>query len=246
MSDTTAAPPPAKPKKKPKKDPDRVIIRPWPKVIFLYPTLLASLVGWFASWLSKDGSTIGNPTIGWIFMLVLSVNLLVFAFDFSRIKSITILFIGVAVVFALLWANNQWGIMSWVHEKLGKIDIRMNVQFYAFFAMLLTFMFFLVFINTRFNYYEINRNEILHHHGYLGDIRRTPTTAMRMQKEIYDLMEYALLRSGRLVFNPQTEREALVIDNVIGINDVEGRIKFLLSSVSVAVRSEDSNSGQVF
>lgn len=243
MTDTTTTASPTT--KKPKKDPDRVIIRPWPKVIFLYPTLIVSLVGWFASWLSETGATTGNPTMGWIFMLVFTVNLLVFAFDFSRIKSITILFVGVAVVFAMMWANNQWAIMTWVREKLGTVDIRMNVQFYAFMAMLLCFMFFLVFVNTRFNYYEINRNEILHHHGYLGDIRRTPTTAMRMQKEIYDLMEYALLRSGRLVFNPQTEREALVIDNVIGINDVERRIKYLLSSVSVAVRSEEQ-SGQVF
>ncbi len=238
MTDTKAPPTTTK---KSKKDVDRVIIRPWPKVVFLYPTFIAALVGWFASWLSKEGATLGNPTIGWIFMLVLSVNLLVFAFDFSRIKSITILFVGVAIVFAMMWANNQWEIMSWVREKLGTIDIRMNAQFYGFMAVLLAFIFFLVFINTRFNYYEVNRNEILHHHGYLGDIRRTPTTAMRMQKEIYDLMEYALLRSGRMVFNPQTEREALVIDNVIGINEVERRIKYLLSSVSVAVRNEDLN-----
>jgi hypothetical protein len=32
-------------------------------------------------------------------------------------------------------------------------------------------------INTRFNYYEVNTREILHHHGYLGDITRMPTSA---------------------------------------------------------------------
>ena len=64
MTDTTTAP--AK-TKKPKKAPDRVIIRPWPKVIFLYPTMIVSLVGWFTSWLSETGATTGNPTMGWIF-----------------------------------------------------------------------------------------------------------------------------------------------------------------------------------
>ena len=112
----------------------------------------------------------------------------------------------------------------------------MKVEPVFIFCTDVSVMFFLVFVNTRFNYYEINRNEILHHHGYLGDIHRTPTTAMRMQKEIYDLLEYALLRSGRLIFYPSTTREALVIDNVIGINVVENRIKHLLSSVSVALR----------
>lgn len=218
---------------------DKIIIRPWPKVIFLYPTLIAALVGFFASFLSKAGQETGVATMGWIFCLVLFLNLLVFAFDFSRIKSITIVFVLVALAFGLLWANNQWNIMTWVRDVLHRVDIRMNTQFYGFLAVFFCFMFFLVFVNTRFNYYEINRNEILHHHGYLGDIQRTPTTAMRMQKEIYDLLEYALLRSGRLIFYPSTSREALVIDNVISINVVEKRIKHLLSSVSVALRPED-------
>ena len=30
----------------------------------------------FASWLSETGATTGNPTMGWVFMLVLAVNLL--------------------------------------------------------------------------------------------------------------------------------------------------------------------------
>ena len=221
---------------------DRIVIRPWPKVIFLYPTLIAALVAWFLSlfpgiW-GNDPLT-GNATVGWVFCAVFFLNLLVFAFDFSRIKSITILFVIVALAFALLWANKNWEIMGWVQDTLAKVNIRMNSQFYGFMSFILSFIFFLVFINTRFNYFEVNRNEILHHHGYLGDIHRTPTTAMRMQKEIYDLLEYGLLRSGRLIFYPSTQREAIVIDNVVGINTVEDRIKHLLSSVSVAVSGHE-------
>ncbi len=223
---------------------DRIIIRPWPKVVFLYPTLVVALVGWFASYLSKAGE-LGHPTMGWIFCTVFFLNLLVFAFDFSRMQSITIIFVIIAAFFGLLWAQSQFETFDWLKGLLANVNIKMNMQFYMFNALFLSLMLFLVFIDTRFHYYEINRNEILHHHGYLGDIHRTPTAAMRMQKEIYDLMEFALLRSGRLIFYPATAREALVIDNVIGINSVEDRIKHLLSSVSVHVRQEPPDQGPV-
>ncbi len=58
---------------------------------------------------------------------------------------------------------------------------------------------------------------------------------MRFNKEIYDLLEFLLLRSGRLIFYPSTSREAIVIDNVLNVNHVEDRIKDLLSVVAVRV-----------
>jgi hypothetical protein len=85
----------------------------------------------------------------------------------------------------------------------------------------------------------VNRNEILHHHGYLGDIHRVPTHGVRMQKEIYDMLEFVLLRSGRLIFYPQTTREFIVIDNVVNINKAEERLTQLLSSVSVSIDQND-------
>ncbi|HHI79223.1 MAG TPA: hypothetical protein ENK02_04535 [Planctomycetes bacterium] len=218
---------------------DRVLIRPWPKVVFFYPTMVFCLVAWFLSSLFPKVEGL-SQSLGLFFMIIFFVNLLVFAFDFNRIKSITLIFGIIAIVFALVWANSQWGIWSSIQELVNKIDIRMNTQFYGFLSFIFCLVFAMVFLNTRFNYYEINRNEILHHHGYLGDINRTPTTAMRMQKEIYDLMEYALLRSGRLIFYPATSREAIVIDNVLKVNQIEDRIKKLLSSVSVAVHNSSS------
>ena len=109
----------------------------------------------------------------------------------------------------------------------------MSTQFYGLMSGFLLMVMLIVLINTRFNYYEINHREILHHHGYLGDITRMPTSGLRLNKEIYDLFEFFLLRSGRLVFYPQTSREAIVIDNVLNVNKVEDRIKDLLSVVAV-------------
>ena len=226
---------------------DRIIIRPWPKVIFFYPTLLVALVAWIAAFFlkSQEAGQAGSATLGGIFLIVFLINLLVFSFDFSRIKSITIVFIAIAVFFGLMWANNEYEVMKPIRDFINGIDVRMSSDFYFFVVVFFVLIYLLVFVNSRFNYYEINRNEILHHTGYLGDIQRTPTSAMRMQKEIYDLMEYLLLRSGRIIFYPATTREAVVIDNVINVNVVENRIKELLSSVSVAIDIDPTSAGPI-
>lgn len=241
---TETIPPVPQPDLRPER-PSAIIIRPWPKVIFFYPTFLVSIVAWIWSMIAEAGSTTGVGVLGNTWMLVFVINLLVFAFDFSRIKSITLLFIGIAVVLGIGWANTQWGWMGSIKEWFSLIDVRMNTQFYGFVTAFSTLVFLLVLINTRFSYYEINAREILHHHGYLGDITRVPTYGLRFNKEIYDLLEFLLLRSGRLVFYPATSREAIVIDNVLNVNKVEARMKDLLSVVAVRM-SDDTPSVEEF
>lgn len=238
MTENAAPKPPAR-----EHAPKSVIIRPWPKVVFLYPTLICALICWFVQMLQGggDGATadpIGSRALGNTFVAVFFLNMLVFSFDFSRIKSITLVVVVVAVLLGLGWADSTWGIAGGIRDVLGAIDARMSTQFYGLVAAFLILVLLIVIINTRFNYYEVNHREILHHHGYLGDITRMPTTGLRLQKEIYDLLEYLLLRSGRLVFYPSTSREAIVIDNVLNVNKVEDRIKDLLSVVAVRMQDD--------
>jgi hypothetical protein len=92
-----------------------------------------------------------------------------------------------------------------------------------------------VFINTRFNYWEIQPNEILHHHGFLGDVHRFPTKGLRMKKEITDVLEYILLRAGTLVLDPEGEERPIILENVINLNRVEDKIQRLLGTLKVRV-----------
>lgn len=239
---TEPTPPTAPQKPAPSPRPTRstsVLIRPWPKVIFFYPTAVAALLMWFGSLLSADGATAGVAGLGNWFMVILFVNLLVFSFDFNRIKSITIVLGVVALLLGLAWANTKWGVWSGLAEVMGTINVRMNTQFFGFIAGIFALIFLLVLINTRFSYYEVNHREILHHHGYLGDITRVPTAGLTHNKEIYDVLEFLLLRSGRLIFYPASSRNAIVIDNVININKVESRIKEMLSVIAVRELDDD-------
>ncbi len=212
--------------------PESVIIRPWPKVVFLYPTFVGASLGFLLSILSEPFD-IESRTIGNSFMLLLCLNLLVFSFDFSRIKSITIAVGIIAVVLGLLLADTKWDVGGFLSRLVGGIDIEMNAGFYGFLSGFLGFLFLLVFVNSRFHYYEVNAREILHHHGYLGDITRWSTDGLEMNKEIYDMAEYLLLRSGRLIFLPSNAKKAIVLDNVAKVNRIETRVNDLLSHVAV-------------
>lgn len=211
------------------RSPESVIIRPWPKVVFLYPSFVCAAIFWLLSWLGLVSPTV----LGNTFMLVLLLNLFVFSFDFGRIKSITILVAVLATLFLVLFVDTKVDFTGYLGKVFGAIDIQMNPAFYGFFAAGLGTLLGIVWINSRFHYYEVNAREILHHHGYLGDIQRWSTEGLEMNKEIYDMVEYLLLRSGRLIFHPATSKKAIVLDNVAKVNQVEERINDLLSVVAV-------------
>jgi hypothetical protein len=241
----TATPPPASPTPAPtlgpvatatqERAPESVIIRPWPKVVFLYPTFVCASIFFLLSWLriGMAEGQLGSAALGNTFLLVLFLNLLVFSFDFSRIKSITIVIAIIAVVLGVLWIDTKADFTGWLGALFGRIDIQMNTSFYGFLAAGLGFLLLLVFINTRFNYYEVNAREILHHHGYLGDIQRWSTEGLEMNKEISDVVEFLLMRSGRLIFQPATSKKAIVLDNVANVNRIEQDVNDLLSVVAV-------------
>ena len=244
MSSTATPPPNPSPAPAPaaprQQAPESVIIRPWPKVIFLYPTFVCATVFFFLSWLGmgKVEGQVGSQVLGNTFMLVLLLNLLVFSFDFSRIKSITIVISIVAIVLLILWIDTKADITGYLGKVFHSIDIQLNTAFYGFLSAGLGFLLLLVFVNTRFNYYEVNAREILHHHGYLGDIQRWSTEGLEMNKEIADVVEFLLMRSGRLIFRPATAKTSIVLDNVANVNQIEKDVNDLLSVVAVRMNQQ--------
>ncbi len=61
---------------------------------------------------------------------------------------------------------------------------------------------------------------------------------LKFDKEIPDILEYALLRAGRLVLHVQNERKAIVLDNVLWIDAKENELKKLMSRMEVRITSD--------
>jgi len=219
----------------PARETTTVVVRPYPKIVYLYLTWIVSLICAVLQPQLVSGETLNESVlrtsglIGRIWLFVFVFNILVISFEFSRIRSVAIIFALLAFVFA----GSQFGFLDVVGAFLGHLAIVMNKTFYFAISTIFTIIYLLVFINTRFNYWEFQPNEILHHHGFLGDVQRYPTRGLRMQKEITDVLEHILLRAGTLVLSPAETDRPIVLENVINLNKVEDKIQRLLGTLKV-------------
>jgi hypothetical protein len=219
-----------------KKDLDQIIIRSWPKVVFLYPLMLTSFICGTAQALTQEGINADFAEIaGMIFFIVLCFNCLVISFEFSRFKTLAIFFFFLALFFFLLYLSTRWEVFAFLKDLFRNFHIRLSTSFYFATGTYFLVLFLGVFINTRFNYWVIRSNEILHKEGFLGDVRRYPSPNLKMTKEISDVFEFLLLGSGRIVLYPATEKQAIVLEHVLRVNAAEKAIQELLSSLSVEI-----------
>ncbi len=206
----------------------RVIVRPMPKIIFFYLTWLVSLV--FGIIVTVKGGP--GEHLGMIWMCVFAFNLMVISFDFNETKSISL----VAVVIAVVMAGLYFGYLKFVGDFFKTLDLRMNAGFYFTMFGLFSIFYLVIFVQSRFNYWEFRNNEVLHRTGMFGEIKRYSTEDLRWFKEIPDVLERILLSSGRMVITTGREPHPIVIENVIGIEGADERIAELLGAKRVTLK----------
>lgn len=217
---------------------ERVILVPLPKIVFLWPTLVVSLLaGIYMCFKHPEGSE--GPVIAAVaFLSMLAMNLIVLSFDFPRTTSLTVFFVAVALFLGgALLVVYQPTLLPWVNAQLLKIRPLANATFYFVFFAMISLIYIGVAITVRFDYWEVRGNELLHHHGFLSDLERFPAPALKIDKEIRDVFEYLLLGSGRLILHPSNEPRAIVLENIAWITKKEKAITRLLGTLQVRVRT---------
>jgi len=208
-----------------------VLIRAYPKVVFFWLTWIVSLI----CGIIEASSSAEIAEVPALWFGVFTFNLLVVSFEFTRILSVALIFFGFMLFFLVKWLGADK--LKFLGDLLSGINPGMNAHFYFVVFGVFTLIFLFVFIQSRFNYWEIQPNEILHKRGFMGDVERYPAPNLRMTKEIYDVLEYILLRGGRLILQPSSERQAIILDTILNINHVEDRVKELLGSLQVTTTS---------
>lgn len=242
----SSAPPPVPAATKPDdSDVEHVILISYPKIVFLWPSCLLALVAAVYMHVATGSATeiaqarAGAVAVGWTFLIVLSLNLVVLSFDFPRTTSLTLFFVIVAVLLGgalsvVYFPNFLPGLSGF----LGSMHPQANATFYYIFFGVMALIYVLVAVNRKFDYWEVRPNELLHHHGVLSDLKRFPAPYLRLEKEINDVFEYVLLGSGRLILYPSEEKRAIVLDNVMWISRKEKAITKLLGALQVQVREQ--------
>jgi hypothetical protein len=241
-----AAPPPESRSDLGEQTPSAIYLVSYPKIVFLYPTYIASMLSWLfmLSWgdASKDDS-LGPHVVSLLFLMLMALNLVVISFDFPRTTSLTLFFAFSAVGMGLtLLFTFHPGLVPFVTDFFKALKPRANAQFYLLFFLLLSALYVVVWVMARFDYWEVRPNELMHHHGFLSDLERFSAPNLRISKEINDVFEYMLLRSGRLILHPTNEPRAFVLENVFNINRKEAQITKMLGALQVQVRTEAQGS----
>jgi hypothetical protein len=261
--------------------PKSIYLISYPKVIFLYPSLLAAIVcGLIVLFYGnedrigqadqapaaqaagneaaegaageaadakaddeaaavKDRNTPAELTT-LVFLCILGVNLVVLSFDFPRTTSLTFFFVAVAIFLGLWLLSSRYpGMLPVIGSVVTNLRPFANAQFFGIFAGFMALIYLAVLVTVQFDYWEVRPNELLHHHGLLSDLKRYAAPSLRIDKEINDLFEYMLLRSGRLILHPSSEPRAIVLENVFFINRKEEQITRMLGALQVQVRTEN-------
>ena len=209
---------------------EEVYIRSYPKVIFMYPLLITSLVLWLLELVSPLGTpTDLVPIFGTIWMIVLFVNLFIMAFDFSSAKFFVLVLVVIVVALLVVFL-----LLPNMDISIGALNINFEIspQFYAIVALILAVILGLVWLSSRFDYWKIERNEIYHKNGIFSSAERVPTKSLRLKKEIPDVFEFFVLRAGSITLMPG-HGDVIPLRTVLNINKKERQIDQLLSYVSV-------------
>jgi hypothetical protein len=215
------------------RDLERIVIRSYPKVVFLYPSVIFAFI--CAFFVQFDWG--GRDNWGLAFLVVLGFNLGVMAFDFPRTSSLTLVFSIVAIILGAILINERAEFLPGLADLTGNLAPVMNSTFYWMYGIMLALIFLVVWAIHHFlEYWEVLSNEIIHHHGLLGGLERIPAPGVRLEQEITDVFEFLLLRSGRLILTPAGQSRTIVMENVPNINHVEDGIKAILGVTEVSVR----------
>ena len=175
-----------------------------------------------------------------LFLSMFAFNLLVMALDFPRFSLVAVILAILFALFFILWIGSYFhlDLLKPIHVIFSGIYAVANKGFYIMVFVTLMLVFAVIYVTRWLDYWEVLPNEILHHHGPLSDLERYPTMNLKFDKEIPDVLEWALLGAGRLVLHVPNVSKALVLDNVLFISAKERALKSVMSRLEVRVTTD--------
>lgn len=221
-----------------------IMLVPYPKFVFMYPTLIVSIFAavilTFGGFTSVAPATEALPVVmTGLFLVVMMANMFVIVFDFPRATSLTLVFIVTSVLLGLwMLVLAKPDFFPSIKDLVSTVRPVANSTFFTCISVGMILMYGAIFISVKFNYWELRKNELLHHHGILSDLKRYPAPNLRVDKEINDVFEFMLLGAGRLILHPSTEKRAIVLDNILFVSDKERELTKMLGSIKVQIGSD--------
>ncbi|MFX0037375.1 MAG: hypothetical protein ACFE9I_17270 [Candidatus Hermodarchaeota archaeon] len=207
---------------------DEIILRSFPKAIFFTPLFALSIAFWIIQAFLPEM----NPWLGAIWIIIFFSNFFVSSLDFPSTKFLFVILVTLIVVLLLIFLGlfptlQQVGIIG------ENLNLGLPAEFYMMMTLILGIILGLVVLISRFDYYRIEKNEIIHKKGmFTIQTERFPVRGLRVKKEIPDLFEYIMFRAGSLTLI-LTKGNIVHLNTVPNVDKKVKQIDFLLSSLQV-------------
>jgi hypothetical protein len=221
-----------------KKEGEVIYLRSYSKVIFLFPLFFTTIILWIIQYFFQNSSGDPVPWLGFVWTVVLFVNLITMAFDMSSTKFFVIVLI-IAVLIILSIFLSLPAIINTFFQNVAVVEfnIGMSVDFYFVMTVVIGILLLIAIIAPRFNYWRLERNELYHRKGIFVEAERFPTKGLRLKKKIPDVLEFFFLGAGSLTLllgNDETEH----LSTILRIDNKSRRIDALLSEIEVEIEPE--------
>ena len=216
-----------------------LVLRSWPKIILMLPTIVVSLICgilmavWGTPTPSPDQFTFENG-VGLFFLVVLAINLIILLYDLNLRGFLIVALLIIALVLGLFLLDKGGDESVW--KKIGNaLSVRVvaNGAFYFMFAIILLFNLVIAWVITRFYYWRVEHNEIIIHRGFMHEQERHPTAQARFTLVIEDIVEYGLLGCGKLVFYFGDDESDHELTTILFVHRKAKRLDQLLGRVAV-------------
>jgi membrane protein implicated in regulation of membrane protease activity len=194
----------------------------------MFVSLILALLQWF---LPDPLKTQLAPLMGFVWFVFFTFNLMVISFEFGKGIVVAIFLLLVITILAAALLFTVWGVTLWINPAYLGLIVNANtlLAFFLVFGLVIL----LSWVSTRFFYFRVTHNEIIYKKGILGDVERYATANVTVHKEITDIFEYVLFRSGRLTIEVPGRKLAIPIDNIPRINRVEHKVLHLLGRIEI-------------
>jgi hypothetical protein len=207
-------------------DRDRVYVASFPKIIYMWPTIVA-LVACGLIQMAMDVEI--SAALGWVFIGVFSVNWLIIAQDFPRLKFF-ILVLMIALIILLIWVINLKGItlLEDVQAFLKSLNPGLTDHTYIIMFVILSVLFLWGITSPLVNHWRFENNEFIHFVRPFGRDQSIPRMGHSVTMEVSDVFEFILCGAASIVIKqgpdvvarienvPFAPRKMRVIDKIIG------------------------------
>jgi len=213
-----------------------IVLRSWPKIVMMTPTLLAAficgVVTAFADVPARDAQFGIIHLVNLVFMLVLGINLAMLLYDLSLRGFLIIALLIVCLVLAIFLVDRSGALWEQLGRAFGR-RVYANSSFYFLFTLILLCNLAVAWVITRFHYWVVDHNEIIIHHGFMEEQERHPTNQARFTLQIEDVLEYGLFGSGTLVFTFADDRKEYSLHAVLRVRSKAMALDKLLGRIAV-------------